>query len=318
MKLYKNGLKFSSPLDKNLCKLIDRINNNKAALVIISGGVGEGKTTLGVHVLDYINSQKNMEAVSLDLQQHPQLGQGGLEFIKNLRICFEHKLPCTGYDEAGDFSKRGSLTQFNAMLNRTFDTFRAFKCIVVIILPNFNVLDQDLFDKNIPRLMIRCHDRSTKYGNFSAYSLYRMNLLRSYMKKFNLKNFAYTKVRPNFRGHFLDLEPERSAMLDKLSTQSKFNILKKSEIKIEGLLTYPELAIKLMKSISWVRHSVATLKLKPNRVIKKVKYFDSDVLNQLAEHLDYVSENPKKKGRPTGITKKVMKARRKQEQEQHK
>ena len=154
MKLYKNGLKFSSPLDKNLCKLIDRINNNKAALVIISGGVGEGKTTLGVHVLDYINSQKNMEAVSLDLQQHPQLGQGGLEFTKNLRICFEHKLPCTGYDEAGDFSKRGSLTQFNAMLNRTFDTFRAFKCIVVLILPKFSLLDQDLFDKNIPRLKL--------------------------------------------------------------------------------------------------------------------------------------------------------------------
>ena len=297
MGLYKNGLKFSSPLEKNLDNLIARVDGNKAALIIVSGGVGEGKTTLLVEVLDYINSKKGLPLIDLEMKNHPQLGQGGLEFMQNLRICFERKLPCVGYDEAGDFSKRGSLTQFNAMLNRTFDTFRAFKCIVVIALPNFNILDGDLYDKNIPRLLIKCENRSPNYGNFNCYSLYRMNLLRSYMKKFNLKNFAYAKVRPNFRGHFLDIEPDRSKQLDNLSTKSKFSILRKSEVKIEGLLTFPELAIKLMKSISWVRHSILTLKIKPNRIIKMVKYFDQNTLNLLSEHLDYVSENPKRPGR---------------------
>ena len=295
-RLYKNGLKFHAPLDKNLDKLIDRVDGNKASLIIIGGGVGEGKTTLLVEILDYINQRKGLPKISLDVKDHCQLGQGGLEFMKNLRICFEKNLPCVGYDEAGDFSKRGSLTQFNAMLNRTFDTFRAFKCIVVIALPNFNILDQELFDKNIPRLFIHCRNRSQNYGNYNCYSLYRMSLLRSYMKKFNLKNYAYSKVTPNFRGHFLDIEPERSKKLDILSTQSKFNILTKSEVKIEGLLTFPELATKLMKSIAWVQRAIINLKLKHSRTINRVKYFDVDVLNQLSEHLSYVTENPKRKG----------------------
>lgn len=307
MKLYKNGLKFSSPFDNNLDQLIDRVDGNKASLIIIGGGVGEGKTTLLVEVLDYINNKKGLPPIDLEIKKHPQLGQGGLEFMQNLRVCFENKLPCVGYDEAGDFSKRGSLTQFNAMLNRTFDTFRAFKCIVVIALPNFNILDNDLFDKKIPRLFIHCVNRTQTYGNFNGYSLYRMELLRSYMKKFNLKNYAYTKVRPNFRGHFLDIEPERSKQLDILSTRSKFNILSKSEVKIEGLLTFPELAVKVMKSISWVRATIRVLKIKPNREIKKVKYFDQNTLNLISEHLDYVSENPKRNGRPPGTGGKYVK-----------
>jgi len=296
--VYANGLKFDGCLDKALDNLIDRVEGNKASLIILTGGVGEGKTTLLVEIMDYINSKKGLKPIKLDIKDHPQLGQGGLEFMRNLRVCFQEKLPCVGYDEAGDFSKRGSLTQFNAMLNRTFDTFRAFKCIVVISLPNFNILDQDLFDKNIPRLLIRLTNRNQSYGNYSAYSLYRANLLRSFMKKFNLKNYAYAKVTPNFRGHFLDIDPERSKKLDKLSTTSKFQILRKSEVKIEGLLTYQELAIKLMKSVQWVRHSVANLKIKHNRIINKIKFFDSSVYDQLSEHLTYLSENPKKKGRP--------------------
>lgn len=295
---YANGLYFDNKLAENLDHLIDRVAKNKASLIIISGGVGEGKTTLGVHVLDYINSKHDLPVISLEVKNSPQLGMGGLQFLKKLRICYERKLPGLGYDEAGDFSKRGSLTQFNAMINRTFDTFRAFKCIIVIILPNFNVLDQDLFDKKIPRLLIVCKNRTQTYGNYSGYSLYRMELLKSYMKKFKIKNYAYSKVRPNFRGHFKDITPERSKQLDKLSTGSKLSILRSSEVRIEGLLTYPELATKLFKSVSWVRHAVNNLKIKENRKIRKVKYFDKHALNLLAEHLDYVSENPKKMGRP--------------------
>jgi len=297
-KLYANGLKFDGPLADNLDDLMKRVDNNKASLVILTGGIGEGKTTLLVEILDYINMKKGLPPISLDSKYHPQLGQGGLEFMQNLRVCFEQKLPCVGYDEAGDFSKRGSLTQFNSMLNRTFDTFRAFKCVVVIALPNFNILDGDLFDKNIPRLMLRLKGRSEKYGNYSAYSLYKMDLLRSCMKSFKLKNYAWTKVWPNFKGHFLDIEPERSKQLDRLSTLSKLKILRKSEVRIEGLLTYPELATKLMKSIAWTRRATNNLGLKEDRIINKVKYFKPDVLDRLSDHLDYVSENPKKRGRP--------------------
>lgn len=289
--VYQNGLLFDGELDENLKELVDRVKKGKASLIIIQGGVGEGKTTLLVEVLDYINSLFDLPEI--DLIQPDQLAMGGVEFLKKLRKCFEKKLPCVGYDEAGDFSKRGSLTQFNAMLNRTFETFRAFRCVVVMALPNFDVLDQNLFDSKIPRLMIDLRDRKETYGNYRAYSLYRMALLKSFMKKLKMKNYAYSLVRSNFRGHFKDVSPERSKQLDRLCTRSKLSILRKSEVKIEGLLTYPELATKLMKSVSWVRFSVNNLKIKHNRTIGQVKYFDQHALNLLSEHLDYVSENPK-------------------------
>lgn len=289
--VYQNGLPFSDSLAFNIKRVCERVDNNKAAMIIIDGGVGEGKTTLGVHVMDYINYIYGFPPV--DIEKQEQLGMGGAHFLKNMRKCFDKKLPCVGYDEAGDFSKRGALTRFNAMLNRTFETFRAFKCIVVVMLPNMDVLDKQIFDNQIPRFFLHLKGRTKKTGNYYGYSLYRTLLLKARMAKLKLKNFAYMTVHANIWGHFKDLDPARSKQLDKVSTKSKLGILRRSEVKIEGLLTYAEMATKLMKSVSWTRHTVNDLKLKPNRTIRQQKYFKQDVLNILADHLDKVNENPK-------------------------
>ena len=121
-----------------------------------------------------------------------------------------------------------------------------------------------------------------------------MQLLKNYMGKMKIKNYAYSKVWPNFYGHFLDLSPARSKMLDKLSTDNKLDILKKSEVKIEGLMGYPDLAKKLMKSIIWVRNSVAELKIKETRTIGRAKYFNDIALNRLADHVDYKADRRRK------------------------
>lgn len=280
---YSHGLPFSEILaDKGLDPIIKRVARKKAGMIILSGGLGEGKTTLLVEILDYINHMNGLPKINFK----NQLALGGVDFLKKIRLCFEKKLPCIGYDEAGDFSRRGSLTQFNRMLNRTFETFRAFRCIVVLALPNFEVLDQQLYDNHIPRLLIHLRNRTANEGNFRTYSLYRMNLLKSCMKRYKMKNYAFVRITPNFYGHFLDLDPERSRELDRISTKNKLNILRKSEIKIEGLLTYPELAIKLQRSIYWVRTAVSSLKMKPARTIGRAKYFSNDHLNILSNYLE--------------------------------
>ena len=71
-----------------------------------------------------------------------------------MNVCYQERFPAAGYDEAGDFNKRDSLSNFNAMINRTFETFRAFKIVVVLVLPSFSVLDNQLFDNMIPRLLL--------------------------------------------------------------------------------------------------------------------------------------------------------------------
>lgn len=288
--LYKNGLPFGQKLAENLDDQIKRIEGKKASLIIIDGGVGEGKTTLAVHVADYIQGEKiqlNKEGI--------QYAMGGPDFTKKLRLCHAEGRAVCIYDEAGDFNKRGALTKFNAMLNRTFETYRAFKIIVIVCLPTFNVLDNDIFDKNIPRLLIHCTGRGENYGNFYSYSLYRMMYVRDKMKKLVVKSFAYNLVQANFYGQFLDIEPSRSKALDLLSTAGKTKELMAAEIKMDGLITYQEISFKLSRSLLWCRLAISKLKIKPKKVIGQKKFFDSGVIDVLSSFMDEGGSVYKKK-----------------------
>lgn len=302
--LYDHGLPFSEVLSWNLDDLDKRVQGKKASLIIVDGGVGEGKTTLIVEILDYINSLHGHPVIEIEddkLNSGPQLAMGGADFLKKLTVCHELKLVCIGYDEAGDFSKRGSLSKFNAMLNRTFETFRGYKILVVIGLPCFDVLDGTLFDNQIPRMLLHLRGRTDTHGNFDAYGLEEMNWIRYWMQKWpKHKPKAYSKVIPNFRGHFLDIAPDRSKKLDRVSTKSKLKILRKSAIKIEGLLSYQELATKVDRSVIWVRKAIANLGIKHKRTLGQVKYFEPEVADRLAD----LVEDTQPQGRPKGSKNK--------------
>jgi len=275
--LYENNLPFNNEMAFNLDKQIERIESNKASLIIVDGGVGQGKTTLAVHIADYLN-QKH---IVFD----EQLAMGGKDFLEKLRICFKKKYKVVIYDEAGDFNKRGALSRFNAMLNRTFETYTAFKIIVILVLPSFNVLDNDIFDKQIPRMLIHCMDRDAN-GHFRAFSLFKMMYLRDKMKKIVVKPQAYMFVLPNFRGHFKDLTPERSRELDRISTKGKIEELEKAEVKIDGLLNYTELASRMACSVSKVQMYLKEIGIKADKYIKARAYYNEDVINAIMDHLD--------------------------------
>lgn len=290
---YKHGLPFSEILLSQLQDLKTRVDLKKASLIIVDGGVGEGKTTLAVHVADTINNLYGQKPIEMD---GPQLAMGGVDFLKKLRNCFEDDLPVIIYDEAGDFNRRGALGRLNAMLNRTFETFRAFRCIVIIVLPSFHVLDTYLFDNRIPRMLIHCEGRTQSQGNFKVFDLLSMLWLKHWIDKLPLKHYAYNRVYPNIWGHFQDLPPDRSKELDRVSTKNKIEILRKSEIKAEGLVTYSDIGTKLARSVSWCRTTINKLKIKPKRTIKGTKYFDQDAINRLAEYIDQTPQGrPRKK-----------------------
>jgi len=286
--IYDHGLPFSECLGVNYDDLHKRIENNKASLCIIDGAVGEGKTTALIQGIDYFNKLNGLP--EYDIKEGTQLAMGGSDFLRKLEECFINKLPVIAYDEAGDFNRRGSLTQFNAMLNRTFETFRAFKIMVLVGVPNFAVLDQQLFDNQIPRMLLHLSNRTENQGNFSGYSLYGMLQMKAVMKKLTVKSYAYKLIHPNFKGHFLDLEPQRSKTLDLVSMKSKIDILRKSEAKVEGLMNYPELGRKLNRSIVWVKKVVSKLKLKPIRTINRAKYFNQEQLAQITECMEEARE----------------------------
>lgn len=284
--LYNSGLPFSSGsldnanLPENLDDLQSRINSKKASLVIVDGGVGEGKTTLAVEVAEYIQKSP--------LNFRKQYAIGGLQFQEKLQICIDSDLHVIIYDEAGDFNSRGALTKFNQMLNRVFETYRTFKILVILVLPNFGVLDDSLFSKQIPRLLLHCSDRNDYYGNYDGYSLWRMYYIRKKMKKLTVPPHAYTLTTANFSGHFLDLMPKQSRELEAISMEGKQSILSMNIIKSRGHLSLIELSRKVQRSTRWVNQKLSKHKVEPAEIFKRVKFYKEDVV--------YILEKEKKDG----------------------
>ena len=285
MAVYEHGLPFSEILKINIDDGLERVKKNKATCIIIDGSIGEGKTTLAIEIADYINSTQNLPVVDLSNNKNAiQVAMGGKQFSKKIKDCFLNNLPAIIYDEAGDYSKRGAMTQFNAFLNRIFDTYRALKIVVILVLPNMNVLDNTLFDNKIPRLILHLENRDT-YGNFKGYSLHRAYYLRSQMKKLEDKSFAYRIVDPNFYGQFLDLPRERQKALDKLTIESKIGILDTIELQIEGLIDRREIANRIAKSVAWVTVVLTKLNIKPSKYVKKVAYYDKGIVGILQDFI---------------------------------
>lgn len=274
---YKHGLPFQKGLDVNLNALRDRIDMNKASLMIISGPVGEGKTTLAVECADYFQGDL------IDLKK--QIAYGGEQFQEKLQICIDDKLPVLIYDEAGDFNSRGALTSFNQQINRVFETFRTFRIFIILCLPNFAVLDSALFDKAIPRLLLYVHGRGELQGSYKGYSLSRMYYLKERMKKIIVPPQAYGQVGANFYGHFLDLEPLRSKKLDEISSMEKAEILNENILSNRGLVDYKKIALSLNMSVMWVKLKVGKLKIQENLIFKSKKYFDPNIIRTLRSEI---------------------------------
>jgi hypothetical protein len=277
--LYSYGKPFGMVAVKSIALIKERIIKNKAGIIIVDGGVGEGKTTLATHLAD------EFQGSPIDFKK--QYAFGGEQFQEKLQICYDSKLEVIIYDEAGDFSRRGALTEFNKRLVRVFETFRAFRIMVIVVLPNFTVLESSLFDLKIPRALFNCHNRTDFSGNFRAYSLYRMLWVRAKMqeKKMVIKQMAYSSVTPNFRGHFLDLPPDRSAELNKLCMEGKLNSLSDNILKSKGLVSFDYLMNKLNRSKVWLNAQLRKLRLKEKVVYKRKRYFEAGILETLRGQL---------------------------------
>jgi len=277
--LYDSGLPFSKPLDRELMDLNERVQKkNKAGLIIIDGGVGEGKTTLAVLCAEYIQKKK------IDFDD--QIAMGGMDFLKKLEICFKKKHIVLIYDEAGDFNSRGAITKFNNILNRVFETYRAFKITLILCLPDFSVLDKTLLRKGIVRGLIHCHNRTEKFGDFKIYSLWRMFYLLHKQTKLVVKTDAYKWVVPNIVGHFLNLPESRCKELDVFSTQNKLDILGGITNAQNGLMTYKDLAKLFGCSVEWLENNRKKVGYNPEKTIKNVHYFDDESRRKISKYID--------------------------------
>lgn len=281
-KTNKYGLPFSPPLGYNLEKQVDRVQEQrKASLIICDGALGEGKTTLAVQMADYIKKYWSGDPTA-EIDFEKQLAMGGDEFQEKLTICHENDLHVLVYDEAGDFNSKKALTKFNRRLNRTFETYRAFRVLVILSLPNFNSVDKDLFDKQIPRMLLHCFGKKQgKYSRYRAFSLKKMFYMKYKMKHMKLPAAVYFNELPNFRGQFYDLRKERSEKLDELGTQNKLDIVNDNVLKNRGLVDYDTISKKLNRSKSWCRRKLNEMDIEAQTTYKRKKYFEDGVIELL-------------------------------------
>lgn len=305
--VYSNGLPFENTLARNLTLQNERVDRGKASMIIIDGAMGEGKSTLAIHIADYIQGESTdltkqivpvdqgkellIQGESTDLIQGEnidltkQYAFGGDELAEKLQLCIDSKKRVLIYDEAGDFSRRGALTKFNRQLNRIFETYRAFNIIIILVLPLFSVLDKGIFDKQVPRMLINCYKRRKTYGRYRVYSLASMFWLRDKMNKNVVPSQAYSYQWPNFFGVFKDLPPARRKKLDEISVKGKSEVLTTATLQNKGLVSYKQIAKEIGRSKQWVYNKVTKLGFKEKLKKGKKKYFDKSVVERLREEM---------------------------------
>jgi len=272
---WSNGLKIDSTLDKNLQGCINRIRSKKASLIVIDGGVGEGKTTLGV-----ICGMSIAEKLNQDFNIKEQVRQGGGDFLKGMDWCVTNKRNVIVYDEAGDFNTRASLTYFNQNMNRVFETYRALGIIVILCLPSFADVDTSLMKKKISRMLIHCYSRTNTYGNYKVYSLWRMWYLKQKFSKVIVPDDAFRMVSPNFFGRFRDLDPADSEALETHSIKGKKDIIRKGMLQERGLLPIKTIAQKTGYSIETIRRYIKRKKMKGEKYGATL-YFHREIIENI-------------------------------------
>lgn len=209
-------------LRRSISRLSLRVIKKLPSCVIIDGGLGSGKTTLAVQVLEHYQGSK--------IDYASQYAMGGRDFVKKILLCYQEKRKVIIYDEAGDYNKRTSGSEFNQAINEVFEKFRAFKILIIICLPHFDDLDSRLFKKKIPRLLINVN-RSVNddFATIKGFGAKRIAELRYLLRKDKVRNPAlvYFSYEPNWGGKktgrvkVFDMPIDRSLELDKISTESK-------------------------------------------------------------------------------------------------
>jgi len=264
-------------ITRNLKEIKERVTKkNLASVVIIDGGLGLGKTTTAVQIASYIQGSP------IDFKI--QLALGGGQLMEKLLLCQEQKLGVLIYDEASDFNRRGALSKFNAVINRVFDVCRAFKIVIIMVLPCIKVLDNDLFNKGIVRGVFHVADKSKNFNLCWGFSAYRASyLLRDLKdtKKNPVPSKCYLKTHYNYDFRTYDLIPVRSKELEKFSTGAKKDVLNNSVVRLNGLVNMEQIAESLNMSKAWVRIAIRDNGFKFKAINKRVKYFDNTVISGL-------------------------------------
>lgn len=250
--------------------------DNEAALIVIDGFVGSGKTSIAYNL-----AERFQQNGPIDL--NIQYANGSEEFIKKIVQCKEQNKEVIIFDEASDFGTRSSMTGLNRRVNEVFNQYRAFKILVIMCLPSVSFIDRQLFRKGVFRLLIHINKKvNGKYAICKVYSAVQTEFILLRMSKFKANiEIAYNSQKSLYKVEFPPLCAEDDKKLAKLSIKSKVERI----TDITGYITYKTIAQKLGRSQIWARQKIKSLTIKPERMLGQKKFFDVSVIEKLKNEI---------------------------------
>jgi hypothetical protein len=278
--VYNSGIAFSEVLKPSLDSCKYRVmNKDKPAIIIIDGGLGEGKTSAAVQIVKYYQKGK---------WHSEQVGMGGEEFLRVCDWCKDNDVHVAVYDEAGDLSSRGALTRFNRTMNRFFETYRQYKIIAILCLPVFFNLDKSMFQNKSVQMLINLYGKDVENGdtNFRVYDRMGINwlLYRAKIEKVD-QTSIYMRQHPMFRGHILKLPDEDDAKLKSISMKGKKAILNKSVVDLAGLVDIKTIVSRTGYTYQTVSRKMNEQKMKPVKMIGLKKFYDKQSVDSFISGL---------------------------------
>lgn len=172
-----------------------RLEEDWDSVVVIDGGEGTGKTTLGLHKLDHFYTLRNGQCVEEDIRHVCLTGE---DFKKDLSDL--NKREMTIYDEAGELNKRRALSQFNVMMMQTYQVIRGDNLYTVLILPSIFELDS-FFAKRRVKGLYHVYRR----GRVAYFTQKRVHALIALNQNYPVKNMSLVKCTwrdtfPKYKG----------------------------------------------------------------------------------------------------------------------
>ena len=208
------------------------------SVVAICGGVGVGKSNLGLHMLEYWVKKLKGKVTEKDIKH---MCMGTEDFLKDLSDC--KAVEMTLYDEAGELSSRRAMSKLNNMIMVTYQIIRADNIFTVLILPDIWYIDSYFRNTRIKGLFY-VHKR----GKVSFWSSNKIKKIIGLNANRQIKNYfvvspSFTDSYPKYKGI---LAEEYAKMKQKKTSEARKKILENIDNNGNELSIYKKEVAKRM------------------------------------------------------------------------
>lgn len=278
--LLPNGYPYSNPLPEWLDYAQNLVlKQGKATLIFVDGGLGEGKSSMAAQMVRQLDPGLDGSKESYLLRYH----LGGQALLNNFNKAYEAGCKAVIFDESGiDMNSRRAMSGMNMRLLELFQIYRAYKIVVIMVLPTIKIIDSQIFDYGIHRFTVNVHSlKRGEYNRFTVFDREASIHLYHNLKKYRDIRRAYRTPFSNFDGMCKPLPLEHQKVLDSLGMEAKKD--RTSKLQTPEGVTLKEVCGLLELTPEVLSRQIAKNGIRTHKSPedKRVKYISQDDYDRL-------------------------------------